>query len=363
MAKSQNTNVTQAIEIAIRLGIVFLIIFLCLQILTPFLSVIVGGAIIAVAIYKPFLKLTEKMGGQKKLAATLISLGGAMVILIPVILLSESLVGSAASLGAQITEGSLTIPKPSESVSSWPLIGEKVYTAWSAASVNLEVFVEKNSEQISVIGLKLLGLAAGVGLGILQFLISLLIAGAFLYGADSITNAMKKIAKRLVSEDGEKLLTLSTSTIRSVAVGVLGIALIQGIMAGLGMMLAGVPAAGLIALFVLVFAIAQLPPLLVLAPVIFYVFSVASSTVAIVFLVWCVLINFTDVVLKPLLLGRGVDAPMLVILLGAIGGMLLLGIAGLFIGAVVLALGYKLLVEWLDMGESESNKLSADQES
>ena len=361
--QSQNAAVTQAIEIAIRLGLIFLILFLCLQILSPFISIIVGGAIIAVAIYKPFLKLTEKMGGNKKLAATLISLGGAVIILVPVVMLSGSLVESTTTLGTQISEGSLKIPAPSESVSSWPLIGEKVYTAWSAASANLEGFLEKNSEQLSHVGLKLLGMAAGVGIGILQFVISILIAGAFLFSADSITGGMKKFVNRLVGKEGEKLLTLSTSTIRSVAIGVLGIALIQGIMAGFGMMLAGVPAAGLIALIVLVFAIAQLPPLLVLAPVIFYVFSVASSTVATAFLIWCVVINFTDMVLKPLFLGRGVDAPMLVILLGAIGGMLLLGISGLFIGAVVLALGYTLFHAWIMMVETEVNEISADHDS
>lgn len=361
--RSQNIAVTQAIEIAIRLGIIFLILALCLQILSPFISIIVGGAIIAVAIYKPFLKFSEKMGGQKKWAAILISLGGTVAMLIPAILLSGSLVESASGLGTQITEGTLTIPAPSESVSSWPVIGEKVYTAWGAASANLESFVDKNSGQLSAIGLKLLGLAAGVGLGIVQFIISLLIAGMFLFSADSITLAIKRFANRLLGKDAQHLLTLSTSTIRSVAIGVLGIAVIQGIMAGLGMMLAGVPAAGLIALIVLVFAIAQLPPILVLAPVIFYVFSVSSTTVAITFMIWCFVINFTDMVLKPLLLGRGVDAPMLIILLGAIGGMLLLGIAGLFIGAIVLALGYTLFQEWVMAEEPELNRPSVEQDS
>ena len=362
--QSQNIAVSQAIEIAIRLGIIFLILAFCLEILSPFISIIVGGAILAVAVYKPFLKLSEKMGGQKKWAATLISLGGAVAILIPVILLSGSLAESAGGLGTQITEGTLTVPAPSESVSEWPVIGEKVYAAWSAASANLESFVDENSAQLSAIGLKLLGLTAGVGLGILQFIISLLIAGAFLFNADSITFAIKRFTNRLSGKDAQHLLTLSTSTIRSVAIGVLGIAAIQGILAGLGMLLAGVPAAGLIALIVMVFAIAQLPPILVLAPVIFYVFSVASTTVAITFMIWCFVINFMDIVLKPLLLGRGVDAPMLVILLGAIGGMLLLGIAGLFIGAIVLALGYTLFQEWVMAEESELNtsKTSVEQD-
>ena len=140
---------------------------------------------------------------------------------------------------------------------------------------------------------------------------------------------------------------LSTATIRSVAVGVIGIAFIQALLGGLGMMFAGVPAAGLLAIVILVLAIAQLPPILVLLPVIFYVFSVESTTVAVIFMVWSILVSMSDAVLKPIFLGRGVDAPMLVILLGAIGGMITSGIVGLFIGAVILALGYNLYRVWL----------------
>ena len=361
--RSQNTAVVQAIEIAIRLGIIFLILALCLQILSPFISVIVGGAIIAVSIYTPFLLLSKKMGGQQKWAATLISLGGAIVIIIPIVLLSSSLIDSASDLGAHIAQGTLRIPAPSESVSSWPVIGEKVYTTWSAASANLESFVGTHYGQFSTVGLKLVSLAAGVGLGLLQFIISLLIAGVFLLNSDIITLALKKFADRLLGKDAQHLLTLSTSTTRSVAIGVLGIAALQGIMAGLGMMLIGVPAAGLIALMVLVMAIAQLPPLLVLGPVIFYVFSVESTTISMAFMIWCIVINFTDMVLKPLLLGRGVEAPMLVILLGAIGGMLLLGIPGLFIGAIVLALGYTLFKDWLMSQEPKVQQSSAEPDS
>ena len=128
-------------------------------------------------------------------------------------------------------------------------------------------------------------------------------------------------------------------------------------------MFADVPAAGLLAFVVLVLAIAQLPPILVLLPVIFYVFSVASTTVAVVFMIWSILVSMSDAVLKPLLLGRGVDAPMLVILLGAIGGMIFSGIVGLFIGAVILALGYKLFQVWLQMAEPDQNVQAVEQDS
>jgi predicted PurR-regulated permease PerM len=146
---------------------------------------------------------------------------------------------------------------------------------------------------------------------------------------------------------------LSGATVTSVAVGVLGISFIQSFLAGVGMMAVGVPAAGMLALVVLVLCIAQLPPWLVLFPVIAYVFSVESTTVASVFAVWAIAVSFLGMVLKPIFLGRGVEAPMLVILLGAIGGMLMSGILGLFVGAVVLALGYKLFEAWLTMHDED----------
>jgi predicted PurR-regulated permease PerM len=183
---------------------------------------------------------------------------------------------------------------------------------------------------------------------VLQFVISMLIAAAFLSSAESIRAAVHRVFTRLAGTRGAPLLDLSTATIRSVAVGVIGIAFIQAVAGGLGMMFAGVPAAGLLAIVILVLAIAQLPPILVLLPVIFYVFSVESSTVAVVFMIWSILVSMSDAFLKPLLLGRGVDAPMLVILLGAIGGMITSGIVGLFIGAVILSLGYKLFQFWVN---------------
>jgi predicted PurR-regulated permease PerM len=361
-SKFGNQPTTQAIEIAIRLGVVFIILAWCLQILMPFASLIVWAGIITVATHKPFLKLVDKVGGRKKLAAAIISIGGIAIILIPVILLSESLIAGATNMGTQISEGSVSIPAPADSVRSWPLIGEKTYELWSQASTNLALLLEKYSEQVSTIGVKLVGLAASVSGGVLQFIISMLIAGAFLSSADTSYAALQKFVGRLTGESGEQLLDLSTSTIRSVAVGVLGIAVIQGILAGVGMMLADVPAAGLIAFFVLVMAIAQLPPILMLLPVVFYVFAVSSTAVAVMFLIWSILVSLSDMVLKPMLLGRGVDVPMLVILLGAIGGMISSGIVGLFVGAVVLAVGYTLFRTWIMIDQPVLNELSSDQD-
>ena len=349
--QSQDSPTTQAIEIAIRLVLIFLILAWCLQILSPFVSLIAWGAILAVAIYPLFLKLAEKLGGKKKLAVTLIVVIGIAAILIPVISLSGSLVESATNIGNQVTSGKVHISPPAESVREWPLVGEKTYAFWQQASVNLPALLEKYPNQLAGMGKKMLGLAASTGLGIFQFIISLIIAAAFLASAESISASMQRLARRLSGDHGEELLSMSASTVRSVAVGVIGIAFIQAVLGGLGMMFVGIPAAGLLAIFILVLGIAQLPPLLILLPVAIYVFSVETTTVAVIFLVWSMLVSFSDAVLKPLLLGRGVDAPMMVILLGAIGGMVTAGIVGLFIGAIILAVGYKLFQAWIELGE------------
>lgn len=357
--KSKNATAL-AIEIAIRLGLIFLILAWCLQILTPFISLVAWGAILAVALYKPFLMLVEKLGGRRKLAVTLLAVFGIAIILVPVISLSSSMVDGATKFGHQISEGTIHIPAPPEYVEEWPVIGKKTYKLWAQASTNLRAVLEQYPHQLTAVGKKMLGAAAGIGGSILQFIISFLIAAVFLMNAEGVGMALSRLANRLTPDQGDELLDMSASTIRSVAVGVIGIAFIQALLGGLGMMFVGVPAAGLFAIVILVLAIAQLPPILVLGPVAFYVFSAESTTVSVIFLIWSILVSFSDAVLKPLFLGRGVDVPMLVILLGAIGGMITSGIVGLFVGAIVLALGYKLFGVWVNWGHPVNEEPQQD---
>ena len=340
---------TQAIEIAIRLGIIFLILAACLQILSPFVSLLVWGAIIAVSIYKPFLKLTLWVGGRKKLAVILIAVCGIAIVIVPVVSLSLSMAESATKLGHDIMQGTVHVPPPSESVREWPVIGERTYTFWAEASSNMHDLLAKYPDQVKTFGKTLLSGTAGIGFGLLQFIASLIIAAALLSGSTTVISAMQKLAYRLSGERGQEMLDMSVGTIRSVAVGVIGIAALQAILVGLGMMVVGVPGAGLLALIALVLCIAQVPLLILMIPVAVYVFSVQSTTIAVVFLIYSVVVSMSDAALKPMFLGRGVDAPMLVILLGAIGGMMTAGIVGLFTGAVVLAVGYKLFRAWVEL--------------
>jgi predicted PurR-regulated permease PerM len=342
------TPVRTAIEIAVYLLLIFAILSWCLQILMPFVSFLAWGTVIAVAMHKPFLKLKDAVGGRNKLAVLAFVILGLATILVPAWLFAGSLLESAQQFRANLDAGQFDLPPANENVREWPLVGEELYQNWSAAAANLEDFLEQHHDQIKSLSSSVVSKAASMGLSILQFIAATLIAAALLANEESTRMMIQRFCRRLVGDQAEEMITLSVATIRSVAVGVLGIAFIQAVLGGVGMMFAGVPAAGVWALLILVLAIAQLPPLLVLLPAIFYVFATHDSTlVGVVFTVWSVLVSFSDAVLKPILLGRGVEAPMLVILLGAIGGMIMSGIIGLFLGAVMLALGYKLFQAWM----------------
>ncbi|MGK0440778.1 MAG: putative PurR-regulated permease PerM [Pseudohongiellaceae bacterium] len=354
--KSESQSVKQAFEIAIRLGLVVLLGIFCLNILSPFISLVLWAAVIAVAMSVPFASMQAKLGGSKKLAITAFLAIGLGITLVPAIMFSESMFESATSIGSGIVEGTFEIQPPNDSVKDWPVIGERVHAEWSNASADLTAFLSTNRDMLTGFGKALASSAAGLAGGILQFAFAIIVAAVFLANSEVSNKGLRTLTHRLVGKSGDEFLVLSVATIRSVALGVLGIALIQAILGGLGMVVVGVPGAGLWALAILVVAVAQLPPWLILWPVAFYVFSVESSTMSVIFFIYATIVSFADMFLKPLLLGRGVEAPMLVILLGAIGGMLYLGIIGLFLGAVILALSYKLMMAWLDLYNAESNE-------
>jgi len=345
-----NTDFTQiTIEAAIRLGLLMLLAAWCFMIVYPFIQLLMWGVIIAVAIYPLFIKLQSTLGGRNKLAAVVYTLLALAFLITPALMISNSVIESSQMISEKYDQGQLQIPPPQDSVKEWPLIGEKLYAFWSQASTNLQGTIEKYEPQLKQAGEKILAIAAGAGGGVLQFVISIIISGILVANATGAYNITRKTFSRLTNDkQGEMFTKLSRDTIRSIAQGVIGIAIIQALLSAIGMYIMDVPAWGLWTLFILVLAVAQLPPLLVLGFVIAYVWSVSDTTPAVIFTVYALIVSGSDSFLKPLLLGRGLKTPMLVILLGAIGGMLMSGIIGLFIGAVILALGYELFMEWLD---------------
>jgi len=256
-------------------------------------------------------------------------------LVVPSILLGNSLASGARNVVNSFQSGELFIPLPPDRVAGWPLIGEPIAKAWTLASQNLEEALRQASPFLKGFGAWLLSAAAGAGLALFQFVLAILIAGALLANSAAAGRATRVVAERLAGERGLEFVGVAEQTVRSVASGILGVALIQALLAGLGFLIC------------LVFGVIQLGVVIVLIPVVIYLFSTADTVTAVGFLIWAVLVAPVDNVLKPILLGRGVDVPMLVIFVGAIGGFLNAGIIGLFIGAVVLALGYKLFLAWL----------------
>ena len=178
------------------------------------------------------------------------------------------------------------------------------------------------------------------------------------YG-ESGSDSFQKIYRRVAGPArGHELWKLSVGTIRSVANGVIGIAFIQALILGIGFILANIPAAGVLALIVLFLGIAQLPALVITIPAIAYMWTLGelSTTMNVIMSIYLIVGGFSDGILKPILLGRGVDAPMPVILIGAIGGMITAGIIGLFVGAVLLAVGYQIFMSWVNSEDDPASQ-------
>jgi predicted PurR-regulated permease PerM len=338
----------------LQIGALLVLLIWCFNIIRPFFGIVVWAIIIAVAIYPLHVSLTQKLGGREKVSSVLLVLLGLAIILVPTWILGESTLGSLKVLAGDLKEGTLTVPAPNDEVATWPVVGERIHAVWSEAATNLEATLEQYDEQLKNLGQRVVGFVTGTVIGVFQFVFSTIIAGVLLMQARGGYTATRNIAASLVGNvEGERFTNMSILTVRSVVKGVLGVAVIQSLASAVGLALIGVPAAGLWAFGVLVLAIIQLPPILILGAIAFWVFSVADTVPATIFLIYAIIVSGSDAVLKPMLLGRGVETPMLVILIGAIGGAMASGIIGLFIGAVVLALGYELLVAWMAPDEEE----------
>jgi predicted PurR-regulated permease PerM len=347
---SQQDFVSRALEAAVRIGLVFLLLAWCFEIVRPFITPIVWGAIIAVAAYPGYRWLQASLGGRRKLAAGLFTLLMLIVVIAPTVMLSGTLIETVKPLAVELSEGSLIIPPPPETINSWPVVGDNLYGFWTLASQNIQAALQKIGPEIKAVGAWLLTTAAGAGFGILQFVFAIIIAGVLMPHASGAKRTAHAISERLAGEQHTDLVDLAEKTVRSVASGILGVALIQSLLAGLGFMVAGVPAAGFWALLCLLLSVAQIGIFLILIPVVIYLFNTADMLTAVGFLIWSIPVGLIDNILKPIFLARGVKTPMVIIFMGAIGGFLASGIIGLFVGAVVLSLSYEVFLLWLNQG-------------
>lgn len=338
------------LDVLIRAGLIFALAALCFQIFAPFLTLMVWAVILAVALYPLHQFLADKIGGKQGLAATILVLLGIALIIVPTAVLMSSLGDSIHQLVNDVQSDALEIPAPRESIATWPVVGEKLYSIWSAAYTDLPALIKSMQPKIGDLAKMALGFVAGIGGGLLLFVAALIIAGILMAFGKSGSRASLAIFERFAGvAHGAEFTTLATATIRAVAQGVIGVAFIQAIIVGLCLLVAGVPWAGVLAMICLVLGIAQIPALIVTLPAIGYIWWLGDygQFEAILYTVLLFAAGMTDNVLKPLMLGRGVDVPMPVILLGALGGMAAAGILGMFVGATLLALGYQIFMRWV----------------
>jgi predicted PurR-regulated permease PerM len=345
----KSISTSQLFNTIIQLLLVALLISWCFRILSPFVNPIAWAAILAVVLYPAHQKLTQKLKGKSTWSAVIITVLLLCILIVPAVWLSFTTVDQLKQFVADYKAGNLQLPPPRESVKGWPFIGNKAHELWTQASEGLDTVVKKYPKQARTGVAYIIGLLASTGKGLLLFTFSIIISGVFLSYAEATGKFARNLFSRLMGSNSTiDVTSIAVVTIRNVVKGILGVAFIQTILAAIGIVLAGVPAAGLWILLCLILAIIQIGILPVSICLIIYIWSTGTTMTATLLTIWLLLVGLSDNVLKPLLLGKGAPVPMLVVFLGAVGGFVLSGFMGLFTGAVVMSLGYKLFTLWLE---------------
>ena len=353
---------TPLMNLLIRIALIVALGWACYQVLSPFLILIVWSIILGVTLYPIHQRIAKVVGGKQWAASLILAVSGFLLIITPTALLMNSFADSVRGLVTSAQENTLKIPEPSTRVKDIPGVGEQLYTAWATASADLPAFIQSAQPKIGQLASFALRTVAAVGTTILLFLASFIVACILMAYGKSGWRTTQALFRRVAGETkGEVLANLSVATIRTVALGVIGIAAIQAILVGLSLMAAGVPAAGVLSIIVLVLAIAQIPAVLITIPAIIYIWANGehSTGSAVFYTIVLLVAGLADNFLKPIFLGRGVDAPMPVILIGALGGMASGGIIGMFVGAVALTLGYEIFMAWV-WGDTEPAEPEAE---
>jgi len=338
--------------VAIRLGALAILLYWASLLVRPFFSIAIWSVLIAVVLHPAFKWTTNRLGGRRRLAATLVTVAGLLVIMGPVAWLAVDLVDSVHLISEHVDFASLTLPPAPETVRKWPLVGDSIYEFWSLASTNFKAALAEITPQLKPLGTTLLSSAANTGIEALKFLAAIIVAGFLLPPAPSLVAAAKQFARKLSPARGAHFIDLTGATIRTVSRGVIGISALQALLAGLGLVVAGVPGATLITSAALILGIIQIGAAIILAPVVIWAWFAMPTTTALLFTAYMLPVMIVDNVLRPLLLGRGLRVPTLVILVGVIGGTLAYGIMGLFLGPIVLSVIWELAVAWI--GERET---------
>jgi predicted PurR-regulated permease PerM len=341
------TSFTSAtMDLAIRLGFLGLVGYWSLKVIAPLLTIFLWSAILTVALY-PLFDLLARWLDSRRLAAAVVALLCLLVVVGPITWLGYGLIGGVGSLISGLEVGQGFLPLPAETVKGWPLVGERLHHLWSLAANNMKAVLIEVAPQLKPVGTKLLEMAQSVFFGILELLVSIVIAGFLFNRGPQLVGALGAFLDRALSHSGREMVQLAGSTIRNISRGVVGIALLQSILAGAGFMAAGISAPSALAFVVLLLGLIQIGPAILIFPIVVWSWTAMEATPALIFTAYMVLVGLIDNVLRPILMSRGLTTPMPVIMIGVIGGMVAYGIVGLFFGPVVLSVAWVLMLDWV----------------
>jgi predicted PurR-regulated permease PerM len=356
------------VQLAIRLALLAGVIYWSYILVLPFIPILVWSAVLAVALYPVFHALARLLGGRPVVSATLITILGLAIMIGPASWLVFGLVEGVRLISDQLGDGSVSVPAPNPTIKEWPLIGGTLFDLWQLASTNLAALLGKFSPYAKSAATTILSVLGSAGLEILKFLAAVIVTGFLFIPGPRLASSMRTFLDHIVPERSEEFVALAGATIRSVSRGVIGISLLQSGLAGVGFIVAGIPGAGFFAFLVLLLGVAQIGSAILLIPMIAWYWMTREHTAALLFTLYIVPVGFVDNVLKPFVMGRGSQTPMAVILIGVLGGTLAHGLIGLFIGPIVLAVGWELLAAWMrdETGRSalvdEQAAIEADQQ-
>jgi predicted PurR-regulated permease PerM len=345
------------ILIAIRLALLLALIAWCFVLIRPFIAILAWSVVLAVALFPLHTWLSDHLGRRPKFSACIVTMLAAAIVIIPATWLGVGLVEGLQTIHAQLGSDRPLLPMPPAAIKDWPLVGERLYDLWNQASTNLEAVLTQLAPHLKPLLRSTLAMVGGMGIGALKFFVAVILAGFLLPSGPHLVEASRSIMARLLPERSEDFVALAGKTIRSVSQGVIGIALVQAFLFGIGLKLAGLANAGLLAFVVMILSIMQVGAAIVLVPCIVWIWMTKDVAPALLITVYLVLVGLMDNVLKPLLMGRGLTTPMPVMFIGLLGGTLAHGIVGLFIGPIILAVGWELMKAWI-RGEEASDAIT-----
>ncbi len=340
------------------LGVLFIgvLIVTTLWVLSPFIAPTIWALMIVVSTW-PMLRWFEaRLWGRRSLAVMLMTLLILMLLVVPLMLAIATIVRHAADIAA--LAGVVTtwrIPPPPEWVAELPLVGETAAQLWmQATQIGSLGLLSKLTPYADDIAKWFVSQAGSVVMVFVQFLLMAVLAAVMYASGETAAQGVRRFGRRLAGVHGDNAVVLAAQAIRGVALGVGGTAVVQSVLGGIGLAVAGVPFAGLLTAVMLLLCIAQLGPALVLFPAVAWLYWGGHTGWGTFLLVWALVVVTMDNVLRPVLIRRGADLPLLLIFAGVIGGLLAFGLIGIFVGPVVLAVTYRLVQAWVEVGETKA---------